>query len=311
MTSTAPLVQAILPLSLRSVATPLAQTALNAWHIWAGSSQPPPHEEAGKQRLWDEPVCRAIFDSLLMRADRPSRARLLAASSPDAGGWLHTLPFKNLGLCLGDRELRVAAGLRLGVPIVRSHTCVCGALVDTLGHHGLSCKNSKGRQRRHALANDVLVRAFRASDVQAELEPHLLFRDDGRKRPDGATLDHWSGGKPLAWDFTCPDTLAQSHVAQTAVGAGAAALKAEQGKRVKYARLVSSNAHAFAPVAIETLGAWGPSATQLCRDLGARMAAISGDRRAHFFLVQRLGLAVQRGNAASVAGTFPRQDLTQ
>jgi len=41
-------------------------------------------------------------------------ARLLAVSSPDAGVWVHTLPIRNLGLCLSDREIRVSAGLRLG-----------------------------------------------------------------------------------------------------------------------------------------------------------------------------------------------------
>jgi len=201
----------------------------------------------------------------------------------------------------------VATGLRVGAPIVRSHTCVCNALVEPTGHHGLSCRKSAGRQRRHALANDILVRAFRAAGVQAELEPHLLH-GDGDKRPDGATLDSWSMGLPLSWDFTCPDTLAQSHVTQCATAAGAAASKAEQGKTTKYAQLAALNSLAFAPVAVETLGSWGPSATKLCRDLGARMTLISGDPRAHLFLVQRLGLAVQRGNAASVAGTQPPQD---
>src|SRR5688572_33328927 len=104
-------------------------------------------------------------------------------------------------------------------------------MVDILGHHGLSCRRSAGRQRRPALANDILVRVFRAADVHAELEPHLLLRDDG-KRPDGATLDPWSRGRPLAWDFTCPDTLAQSHVAQSAVGAGSAALRRSEERRV-------------------------------------------------------------------------------
>ena len=202
--------------------------------------------------------------------------------------------------------MRVSAGLRVGASIVRSHHCVCGVVVEPLGHHGLSCRRSAGRQRRHALANDILVRAFRAADVQAELEPRLLLRDDG-KRPDGATLVAWSNGRSLAWNFTCPDTLAQSHVAQSASAVGSAALKAEQGKRSKYDELISSNSYSFAPVAIETLGTWGPSAADLCREIETRLAAISGDQRAHFFLVQRLGLAVQRGNAASVAGTHSQQ----
>lgn len=118
-------------------------------------------------------------------------------------------------------------------------------------------------------------------------------------------------GKTLAWDFTCPDTLAPSHVAQSATLAGSAAASAEQRKRAKYVQLITSNSVIFAPVAIETLGSWGISAVDLCRDIGTRLAAYTGDPRSHQFLVQRLSLAVQRGNAASVAGTQPRQDMTQ
>ena len=116
---------------------------------------------------------------------------------------------------------------------------------------------------------------------------------------------------PLVWDFTCPETLAPSHVARSSNVAGAAASTAEQNKRSKYARLVSANNVIFVPVAIETLGSWGLEAVDLCRDIGARLSAITGDPRSHSFLVQRLGLAVQRGNAASVSGTLPLGDVLQ
>jgi len=153
-----------------------------------------------------------------------------------------------------------------------------------------------------------LVRAIRAVDVQAELEPHSLCRDDG-KRPDGATLDPWSRGRTLVWDFTCPDTLAPSHVGDSAITVGSVAAKAEHNKRSKYAELVTAPEVIFSPVAIETLGTWGPSAIDLCHEIGSRMAAITGDSRSHSFLLQRLALAVQRGNAASVAGTHPSGDV--
>jgi len=135
-----------------------------------------------------------------------------------------------------------------------------------------------------------------------------MFKTDG-KRPDGATLESWRVGKILAWDFTCPDTMAPSHVSQSANAAGAAAMSAEQKKRAKYAQLVASGSVLFSAVAIETLGTWGVSASELCRDIGARLSALTGDPRAHLFLVQRLGIAVQRGNAAAVAGTFSTQDM--
>jgi hypothetical protein len=302
--ATEPLVRSILPPSMAPLPTFLSE-ATQAWQLLAGAGGVPPQgDDSRKQRAWDDLICRAAFDNLIARPDQVSRARLLASASIYSGSWLHTLPCRNLGLALSDREFRVAVGLRLGAPLVRPHTCVCGADVDSLGHHGLSCRRSSGRQRRHAQANDVLVRAIRAADVQAELEPRFL-QMGGEKRPDGATLDPWSHGRCLAWDFTCPDTVAPSYVNNSASSVGSAALKAEQNKILKYSQVTLAGNILFAPFAIETLGSWGPSATELCREIGSRLAAISGDPRSHTFLVQRLMLAVQRGNAASIAGTHP------
>ena len=39
-------------------------------------------------------------------------------------------------------------------------------------------------------------------------EPVNLMWDD-YKRPDGTTLLPWARGKPMAWDVTVPDTLAE------------------------------------------------------------------------------------------------------
>jgi len=146
-------------------------------------------------------------------------------------------------------------------------------------------------------------------DVQVELESRSLLRDDGRKRPDGATLDPWSHGRPLIWDFTCPDTLAPSHVASSATAAGSAAAQAERNKRAKYSRLSQDGNVLFAPIAIETLGTWGDSAAAICKEIGSRLASLSGDSRSLMFLKQRMSLAIQRGNSASVAGTFTGGDV--
>lgn len=153
-------------------------------------------------------------------------------------------------------------GLRVGAPLVRRHTCRCGADVDQLGLHGLSCRRSAGRHRRHGWANDVILRAVRSLNIHAELEPPRLLRGDG-KRPDGATVDPWSGGRYLVWDFTCPDTVAPSHLTQSAREAGSAAAGAENRKVSKYRSIMASGDYVFTPVAIETFGAWGPAANSL------------------------------------------------
>src|SRR5271163_4863717 len=117
----------------------------------------------------------------------------------------------------------MAIGLRVGSSIVLGHECVCGQPVLPNGHHGLSCRQSKGRQSRHASANDIIARAFRSAGVPTTLEPQALLRSDG-KRPDGVTLIPWSRGHCLLWDFTCIDTLAPSHINRSSLAAGSAAV---------------------------------------------------------------------------------------
>ena len=93
------------------------------------------------------------------------------------------------------------------------------------------------------------------------------------------------------------------------MSAGAAAAAAESLKRTKYAELVASGSYIFSPIAIETLGVWGPAASAICDEIGGRTSQLTGDPRATFFLKQRLSLAIQRGNAASVIGTHPQGDI--
>ena len=107
----------------------------------------------------------------------------------------------------------------------------------------------------------------------------------------------------LVWDATCVDTLAPSHLQGTTVKAGAAAEKAEFLKRNKYKGL--GKEYDFAPFGVETLGSWGPSARKLFAEIAKRLVDITRDRRAGDFLAQRISIAIQRGNAASILGTMP------
>ena len=125
-------------------------------------------------------------------------------------------------------------GLRLGAPLCRPHTCHhCGAEVDSLATHGLSCRWSEGRHHRHAAMNDIVHRALASAKVPSRLEPSGLYHADG-KRPDGITVVPW---KLLIWDATCPDTFAPSYLPSATSQAGAVAGLAEVRKRIKYAHL--------------------------------------------------------------------------
>ena len=111
--------------------------------------------------------------------------------------------------------------------------------MDKYGHHGLSCKKSRGRFARHCALNDAIQRSLGSAKVPSVLEPAGLDRGDG-KRPDGLTIFPWKLGKALVWDVTVVDTLAQSYVAATSQLAGAAADAAGSNVSTKLFRTGSS-----------------------------------------------------------------------
>ena len=296
------LVDRLLPLGVRPVPYVEMEAALTAWS--RGHSQAPLSAPASfSQKAWDTPVVKAVVDHLLeSSSDERSRARLLSSTCKESGAWLNALPLSQCGLRMDNETVRLAVGLRLGAPLCYPHQCRhCNNEVDELATHGLSCRWSEGRLPRHAAINDIVCRSLVAAKVPSRLEPNGLYRSDG-KRPDGISLAPWKNGKCLIWDATCPDTYAPSHLAVAAGGAGEVAEQAEQAKCHKYSALESK--FFFVPIAIETSGVFGPSAYTFLKELGSRLMSVTMDSQARHYLFQRISVAVQRGNAASVLGTL-------
>jgi hypothetical protein len=105
----------------------------------------------------------------------------------------------------------------------------------------------------------------------------------------------------MVWDFTCPDTLAVSHLNRAVAGPSTVANDAESRKATKYMSL--SARYIFTPVAVESLGALGDEALAFFRDVGRRITAVTAEPRSFQFLMQRLSVAIQYGNAACITGT--------
>ena len=59
------------------------------------------------------------------------------------------------------------------------------------------------------------------------------------------------------------------------------------------------------PVAMETLGSWGPQGLKFIKDIGSRIAEATGEKRSKYFIFQAISMAVQRGNVSSILGTIP------
>jgi len=93
--------------------------------------------------------------------------------------------------------------------------------------------------------------------------------------------------------------VAHSHTAREAE---AAANRASASKTAIYRAL--SVSHIFVPVAVETAGTWGQSAIELVQEIGRCITMVTEETRETMFLLQRLSIALQKGNAIAFQSTF-------
>jgi hypothetical protein len=298
------LINTILPQEMLPFSDHAMDEGVRSW-IEKSKSVPPEGNHCKSQRNWESPLVQQTSNTLICQAtNSKNKSRLLGVGGKEAGAWLHAIPSPALGTLLDNDSFRVAVALRIGASVCIPHTCICGFEVDDSGTHGLSCRFSAGRRSRHAAINDIIKRALVSAGVPAILEPPGTSREDG-KRPDGLTLVPWERGKPLVWDFTCVDTLAPSRISSSSSVVGFAASMAENKKTSKYKTLTDN--FVFYPVATETMGVWGDVAIKFIRKIGEKITFLTGEKRATSFLIQHISLAMQRGNAACVLGTLPKQ----
>ena len=59
----------------------------------------------------------------------------------------------------------------------------------------------------------------------------------------------------------------------------------------------------FTPIAVETFGSWGQQGHNLVKEIGQKLFGTTGEKRSTFYLFQRISIAVQHSNAASILGT--------
>ena len=93
----------------------------------------------------------------------------------------------------------------------------------------------------------------------------------------------WSFRRQLVCDVTTPDTFAPPYIVSATSEAGAVAAQAEERKKAKYISLAAP--YSFCLIAIETSGVLGPQTAILIRDLGSRLREITGENKAHVYLL--------------------------
>ncbi|GAV01198.1 hypothetical protein RvY_11945 [Ramazzottius varieornatus] len=108
----------------------------------------------------------------------------------------------------------------------------------------------------------------------------------------------WKNNKELVWDITVVNTMALTNFAMSTVESGSAADAAEEKKITDIGSQLL-----FFPGGLETLGPWGPCATELFESVGRKMAEVTGESRASSFFEQRVSIDIQhvkKGNPVHV-----------
>ena len=160
---------------------------------------------------------------------------------------------------------------------------------------------SYGRHSRHDHVNRLIKEALGSAEITSRLEPTGTSKLD-KKRPDGISYYPYKNGRCLAWDYTCPDNLARTHIKKsTSTQAGKAASRAEDGKLKKYRHL--DNDYYVVPIGIETLGSFGPHALYFVKDIGHRITESTGEKKSTSYLMQTIGMAIQHGNSSCILET--------
>jgi hypothetical protein len=150
---------------------------------------------------------------------------------------------------------------------------------------------------RHAALSDIVQRSLVSADIPSTLEPSGLSRSDGKRAP--MVLPSFPG----KWDAMVPDTMAQSYRSTAVTGGGCVARQAESKKVTKYAHLLRS--YIFTPLAVESMGAFGPLSLSFIHSLGRLISRSSNEPSATTYLFQRISTTIQRGNASLICDTLP------
>ena len=239
-----------------------------------------------------------------------ARLNSLSIKNSHAGDWLNVVPNPGLNLLLQPAEFVAALRYRLGQPVFGADgPCpACGRPSDRLGDHALNCAWQGERIARHNSLRDAIHGTAVAASLAPTKEGRFLLPGQGGK-PADILVPHWTGGKDTAYDVTVINPLQSAEVSGAATTPGHALNTAQKRKLDKSWEECHRQGIEFIPIAVESLGAWHPTAVTEVAKLGSALARQNGDEESTTIqrLFQQLSVALMRGNAALLNNRRPTE----
>ena len=266
--------------------------------------------ERGLQKRFSSYIMKQQVGSFFDQSDALTRANTLSFTLPHATDYLFAKPSKNLELKFTNSEFRITLCRQLRVPIFdETRACIaCNtSLMDTFGDHALRCSSSSDRTSRHNDTRDLVFHACRSAGLSTVPESRGLS-ESSRRRPGDIFIPNWS---PAALDVTLTCPLQSTLINRAAEEVGYACKLAEERKLAASTELCQQSGFEFIPLALETSGGFGTSATSFLTLLAERCADNNlRDRAAEKRqLFQRINVAVHRSNANMVLSRVPTREL--
>jgi hypothetical protein len=236
-----------------------------------------------------------------------SYALVTANAAKWANAWLVAIPSEEKPwLFLPDIHCRIAMRMRLGLPPhpAPNVNCICSqANLSVSPAHPLHCRHcGEFSTFRHDCVKQLLAYLAQSFGANACIEPRHVQYSDNRHPDVGFVF----GSRQITTDVTVRHPLAPSYVRNLAQEPLGVAISAEREKVALYEAEAKAQGVKFVPFALETTGGWGPSAVALVKQLADHAEAFTLFSRTEALvtLVQGVSMAVQRGNAQLLVGSY-------
>ena len=244
-------------------------------------------------------LTRCYADRLISVSDQRSKARLRSAACSETEAWLDALP-SSRELSFTSAEFQTAALLRLEgvIPMLRRiRRCNCGAEVDELGYHIITCAVGSGATRRHNAIQFNWLKMLQSVNYVCDLEREHQF-EGSNKRPDIGVFN-FDERKKLLLDVSIAHPQASTVLPQGAKTAGHAASERDEFKIRKFREEANKLGYLFEPLVMEVFGRWSPIALCILRHVAERPSIdFFNDKNAfHEYWRRCMSVCLQRENA--------------
>ena len=251
---------------------------------------------------------KKCFNITLSQSSTRRKRILMGSSMDNAGDYLNAVPIPALQLSMTPSEFQSSTRYRLCLSVYNKESCCpqCHkVLLDVYGDHALVCQG-RGNQMvvRHNQLRDIVL-GYMSTACLAPVSEKRGILDSGTEPAD--IFVPYFNSWPTAFDLSVTASLLQNTMTGAGDDQGKAVLAREAAKYKKHGEECVAQGYQFIPLAVETLGGWGPEAKKVFKQL-SRSIASRRDQDEHTQgsqIYQKLSVVLQKYNASMINQLAP------